>query len=117
MATRIRVGACAGVSLLALASAAAAQDHSHHGQHAAAPAEAPHASHAMTSPYGPWPMNRDASGTSWQPDSGEHAGIHTVRGDWTVMTHALLNLTYDTQSGPRGGDKRSEEHTSELQSH
>jgi hypothetical protein len=50
-------------------------------------------------------MNRDATGTSWQPDSGEHAGIHTVRGDWTVMTHALLNLTYDTQSGPRGGDK------------
>ena len=48
---------------------------------------------------------RDASGTGWQPDAGEHGGIHTVRGDWMVMTHAMLNLVYDSQSGPRGGDK------------
>ena len=61
--------------------------------------------HTMTSPYGPWPMSRDASGTGWQPDASEHGGIHTVRGDWMVMTHAMLNLVYDTQSGPRGDDK------------
>ncbi len=59
----------------------------------------------MTSALGPWPMSRDASGTSWQPDASEHGGIHTAWGDWSVMTHALLNLTYDRQSGPRGGDK------------
>ena len=125
MAIRILVGACAGVSLLAVAQAAAAQDHSQHTQPTTtAPSADPHAGHdmpmpmsdatpvdhasmghAMTSPYGAWPMSRDASGTSWQPDAGEHAGIHTVRGDWMVMTHALLNLTYDSQSGPRGGDE------------
>lgn len=125
MAIRILVGACAGVSLLALAQAAAAQDHSQHAQPTTtAPSADPHAGHdmpmpmsdatpvdhasmghAMTSPYGPWPMSRDASGTGWQPDAGEHGGIHTVGGDWMVMTHAMLNLVYDTQSGPRGGDK------------
>ena len=128
MAIRTLVGACAGVSLLALAQAAAAQDHSHHAPKTT-PTQTtdPHAGHAMsepmkattpsdmaghadmghvmTSPFGPSPMSRDASGTAWQPDAGEHGGIHTVRGDWMVMTHAMLNLVYDTQSGPRGGDK------------
>ncbi|TAJ53833.1 MAG: hypothetical protein EPO54_02060, partial [Brevundimonas sp.] len=73
MAPHTLVGALAGVSLLALAQVATAQDHSHHS---AAPAADPHAghdmadmpaashapAHAMTSPYGPWPMSRDASG-------------------------------------------------------
>ena len=121
MVIRTLVGACAGVSLLALAQAAAAQDHSHHAS--TKPTADPHAGHdmpmssaeprtdqasmghTMTSPYGPWPMSRDASGKGWQPDAGEHGGIHTVRGDWMVMTHAMLNLVYDNQSGPRGGDK------------
>ena len=28
-----------------------------------------------------------------------------MAGDWTVMFHGMLNGVYDTQSGPRGGDK------------
>ena len=83
----------------------------------AAPPQAPPASHqghdtsgageehAMTSPLGPWPMTRDASGTSWQPDLSEHGGVHTTRGDWSFMGHVLLNLTHDWQNGPRGDDK------------
>jgi len=63
------------------------------------------AGHAMTSPLGPWPMTRDASGTSWQPDLSEHGGVHTTRGDWSFMGHVLLNLTHDWQNGPRGDDK------------
>lgn len=43
--------------------------------------------------------------TAMQPDLGEHGGIHAVANDWTVMSHAVLNLVYDTQSGPRGGNK------------
>lgn len=58
-----------------------------------------------TSPLGPWPMSRDASGTSWQPDASEHGGVHRAIGDWTIMSHALLNLTWDRQDGPRGDDK------------
>lgn len=120
-----------GASLLALALPAAAQDHSHHpapppaGPHAAhSPAADPHAGHAghepavqqdphaghaahgaMTSPLGAWPMSRDASGTSWQPDLGRHGGVHWSRGDWTYMGHALLNLVHDRQNGPRGDRK------------
>ena len=50
-------------------------------------------------------MSRDASGTAWQPDLGEHGGVHARVGDWTLMSHALLNLVYDNQNGLRGDTK------------
>ena len=116
----------AGASLLALAMPATAQDHSHHAAPPAqtptpkpatappAPDPDPHAghdmaaageSHVMTSPLGAWPMTRDASGTAWQPDLSEHGGIHAMRGDWSFMGHAMFNLTWDRQDGPRGDEK------------
>jgi hypothetical protein len=64
-----------------------------------------HAMAEMTGALGSYPMTREASGTSWQPDASEHAGVHVMRGDWTLMGHALLNGVYDSQSGPRGDDK------------
>jgi len=54
---------------------------------------------------GSYPMTRDASGTSWQPDDAAHNGIHTMLGDWSLMGHMMLWGIYDTQSGPRGDDK------------
>jgi hypothetical protein len=54
---------------------------------------------------GNYPMTRDASGTSWQPDAAAHNGIHAMAGDWMLMGHAMLWGITDTQSGPRGGDK------------
>ena len=62
-------------------------------------------SHGMTSAIGAYAMTRDGSGTSWQPDASPHEGIHATAGGWMTMTHALLNLVYDDQGGPRGGDK------------
>jgi hypothetical protein len=59
----------------------------------------------MTGALGPYPMTREASGTSWQPDNSQHAGIHLMRGDWMLMGHALLNGVYDQQNGPRGDQK------------
>ena len=59
----------------------------------------------MSAALGSYPMNREASGTSWQPDASPHRAIHLVAGDWTVMFHGMLNGVYDSQSGPRGGDK------------
>ena len=59
----------------------------------------------MQSPLGPYSMNRDASGTSWQPDASEHQGLHLMEGAWMVMIHGLLNGVYDQQNGPRGADK------------
>jgi hypothetical protein len=57
----------------------------------------------MTGLLGPYPMTRDASGTSWQPDAAVHGGLHAMLGDWSLMGHALLAGVYDSQSGPRGG--------------
>lgn len=59
----------------------------------------------MSAALGSYPVTRDASGTSWQPDLAEHNGIMTMAGDWMLMGHAMLWGVYDTQSGPRGGDK------------
>ena len=69
--------------------------------------QAAHAGHAMTMPgaLGDYPMSRDASGTSWQPDTTPHAMGHAMRGDWTLMAHAMLNGVYDWQEGPRGDEQ------------
>ena len=66
-----------------------------------------HAGHtmAMTGALGAYPMARESSGTAWQPDASEHQGLLTMSGDWTLMAHGVVNLVYDHQSGPRGGDK------------
>src|ERR1700687_937384 len=55
--------------------------------------------------YGPYPMTREASGTSWQPDSSRHEGLHVMAGDWMLMFHGFVNGIYDHQSGPRGFNK------------
>lgn len=115
----------AGATLLAVATDAAAQNHDRHppadphaGHHPQPSAQAspqtypqddPHAGHdmsmaPMTSPLGPWPMTRDASGTSWQPDRSVHGGLHGQSGEWSLMGHALLNLVWNRQGGPRGDD-------------
>jgi hypothetical protein len=54
---------------------------------------------------GGYGMNRDASGTSWQPDASQHQGLHIMQGPWMVMLHATIDGTYDWQSGPRGDEK------------
>jgi hypothetical protein len=80
-------------------------DHSQMG-HAATPT-GEHAGHemAMTGALGRYPMERESSGTAWQPDTSEHSALHVMSGDWTLMAHGLLNLVYDHQSGARGDDK------------
>ncbi len=60
---------------------------------------------SMTGLLGAYPMGRDASGTSWQPDISSHGGVHAHRGDWMFMGHAMLNGVYSWQDGPRGDDK------------
>ncbi len=70
-------------------------DHSTHGDRDGA---------AMPAAFGPYPMTREASGTSWQPDAAPHSGVHVMAGDWTLMGHATLNLVYDNQSGSRGDE-------------
>lgn len=58
--------------------------------------------HAMTGMYGAYPMSREASGTSWQPDAAPMAGIHGTSGPWSTMVHGFIDAIYDHQGGPRG---------------
>jgi hypothetical protein len=59
---------------------------------------------SMPGALGDYPMSRDASGTSWQPDASPHAMGHVMQGDWTLMGHVLLQGVHDWQEGPRGND-------------
>ena len=70
------------------------------------PAEAGHEhQHGMQGLLGPYPISREGSGTSWVPEASPHYGVHATYGDWQTMYHALFNVVYDHQGGPRGGDK------------
>ena len=59
----------------------------------------------MKGALGAYAMERESSGTAWQPDSSDHGGLMIIRGDWMLMAHGVVNLVYDHQSGPRGDDK------------
>ena len=119
---RARLLACvAFTASLGLAAPVLAQEHDHHFTTAAAPAPAPAQTPGaepysevitddfmampMHSPLGGYRMNRDASGTSWQPDASPHDGIMVHEGEWMLMGHAIFNGVHDNQGGPRGGDK------------
>jgi hypothetical protein len=72
----------------------------------AAPARSgPDMSDLMRGALGPYPMTRESSGTSWQPDASVHTGLHHMAGEWLLMGHALLDGVYDWQDGPRGDRK------------
>ena len=66
-----------------------------------------HAGHemSMAGALGPYPVERESSGTAWQPDLSEHLGLHVMSGEWTLMAHGVVDLVYDHQSGLRGDDK------------
>ena len=55
--------------------------------------------------FGPYAMSREASGTSWQPESSPHDGLHFSFGQWMLMVHGYADAIYDNQGGRRGADK------------
>jgi hypothetical protein len=59
----------------------------------------------MAGQLGAYSMMRDASGTSWQPDSTPMEGFGWKSGGWTGMVHGFADLVYDHQGGPRGDTK------------
>jgi hypothetical protein len=129
---KILLTSCAAIALAAPAAAFA--QHAHpadpHAGHAPAPAPAPaltpsqhpaghdqpaepdpHAGHDMAAgapsvgALGPYAMNREASGTAWQPDASVHGGLHARAGDWNLMGHLTVSGVYDWQQGPRGDEE------------
>jgi hypothetical protein len=59
----------------------------------------------MMGMYGSYPMTREASGTSWQPDSSPHEGLHLIAGGWVLMMHGYFQGIYTHQGGDRGEEK------------
>jgi hypothetical protein len=83
------------LALAMLFGSRAAAQHEHHH----------HEEPAMQGALGSYPMTRESSGTSWQPEASPEQGVHAGYGEWTTMTHGLANLVYDDQGGPRGETK------------
>jgi hypothetical protein len=52
---------------------------------------------------GAYPLVRESSGTSWQPEAAGMEGRHGTVGPWRVMAHAFAFGIYTQQGGPRGG--------------
>lgn len=59
----------------------------------------------MPGTLGSYSITREASGTSWQPESTPMEGLGWELGDWSMMTHGNINLIYDNQGGKRGDTK------------
>lgn len=68
----------------------------------ALPAPAQEHDMAMEGMFGPYPMTREASGTSWQPEAVPMPGIHARYGEWKAMWHGFVNAIHDRQGGRRG---------------
>ena len=88
-----------------VAADAMSHEHAPHIDHAGRADHGEHAGHEMKGLLGPYGIAREGSGTSWQPDTSPHEGIHAQYGEWMTMWHALFNGVYDNQGGPRGDSK------------
>ena len=55
--------------------------------------------------YGHYTMNREVSGTSWQPDATPMFAILGNFAGWQTMLHGIVDIVGDHESGPRGSNK------------
>ena len=69
----------------------------------------------MHGTLGDYPMSRDASGTSWQPDSATMQALHVPLQQWMLMLHGSVTGAYTDQSGSRGATETYQ--TSMLMAH
>jgi hypothetical protein len=90
-------------AVAALACAASALAPAVRGQEAGQPTGA--GSMGMPGMYGAYDMTREASGTSWQPESTPMEGMHSMSGAWMSMLHGYADVVYDHQGGARGNDQ------------
>ncbi len=64
-----------------------------------------HASMPMSGLLGAYPMSRESSGTSWQPQSTPMGGKAFASGPWHLMTHGYVDWVYSDGDGPRGSSE------------
>lgn len=58
--------------------------------------------HSMPGAFGDYSMTKEASGTSWVPESTPMIGIMGAHGDWQTMAMGYADVVYNKQGGPRG---------------
>lgn len=61
--------------------------------------------HVMPALLGPYTMNREASGTAWQPESAPMFGAMFHGSTWSGMAMGNATLVHDDQGGGRGDRK------------
>src|ERR1051326_9465714 len=110
------IGLCAGIALAQQSAPFPPMDQMPGMQHPAA-----HDQHDMSSMPGMKHDNAVAqygSGTSWRPASTPEYMWMGKSGDWTLMAHANIFLTYNQQGGPRGvGKLESEDWVMTMEQH
>lgn len=82
-----------------------AQNHSTHHHHVAQESTTitmPDMTMSMHGMYGSYAMTREASGTSWQPQSTPLTGLMIMNSGTMYMLQGFANLNYNHQGGPRG---------------
>jgi hypothetical protein len=60
---------------------------------------------SMYGMYGHYSMDREASGTAWQPEATPMGGMMFMPHNWMLMFHGYVDGVYDYQGGNRGGTK------------
>src|SRR5213593_3076619 len=91
----------AGILVLPVRSASGQAGHAHMPGMAGMPDTM-----AVMAPLG-IPHSRMGSGTSWVPDASAMRHYHYQRkaGRWMFMGHGVVDIYYDHQATPRGGDQ------------
>ena len=102
-----RAAAVLSISFVLLASpSASAQSHhpaDHQGHQHPAPSTPPdHSQHAVDDESFP---TREASGTSWLPETSPMYGIHQAAGSWQLMWHGNAFAQFLYESGERGNEQ------------
>ena len=80
-----------------------------HRDHAIGPAH-----EIMHGMYGNYPMTREASGTSWVPDSSPQEGFYIMYKDWMFMVNGFSYLVFDQQRGPLGNKGKDQVFSSNM---
>jgi hypothetical protein len=61
--------------------------------------------HHMHGMYGRYDMDRESSGTSWEPEATHMPGIYGMHHTWGYMIQTNANIIFDHQRGRRGEKK------------
>jgi roadblock/LC7 domain-containing protein len=99
---KTRLCSCMAVAMLPAMALAQHDQHAEHNMSNMPDMDMATDKAMMPAMLGSYTMMREASGTSWQPDSSPMNGLHFAAGAWSLMAHGTVTGVYDYHDGPRG---------------